>query len=200
MTLTAEPTIRYRTDPIAGLSRQPHERVRVGYWLAKHLQAIGCNVHSLGTDEARGGFIVDTPQGRVHYRPALGYDGTPAGALAYHVAQMSFPERDRLRRLLADRPVSNRSAAPLPGFINQPRRQVRIAYWMVKDLQKRGIRVREVGQRSARGGFIAVYAGDREVIYPPAATDDGTAAGSLAHHISTLTFADRESLARLVEH
>ncbi len=198
MTATAAVLTRHRTDVIAGLHRQPTERVRIGYWLATDLQATGWSVHDLGTDEARGGFIAGTPTGAVHYRPALVDDGTPAGTLAYHVAQMSLPERDHLRRLLANRPVGHRCADLLPGFLHQPRRPVRIGYWLIKALQRDGIGVRAVGQRCAQGGFITVDTDGRETTYPPAAIDDGTEAGTLAHHISTLSFVDRESLARIV--
>lgn len=96
---------RVRADYLPGFFRQPPRGVRVAYWLVCELRDHGWLIHAVGEPIAGGGFIAETPAGTLilHRRPTAGSGSDLADELVHALRQLSYDERDCLRRLLSSR-------------------------------------------------------------------------------------------------
>lgn len=99
-----------RSDPLPGFFNQPSRAVRTAYWSVRDLSDEGWVVHVVGEPVARGGFIAETPGGRlvVHHRATGGDVCQLADRVVNHLGQLSHDERDYLRRLLAEHGLIDR--------------------------------------------------------------------------------------------
>ncbi|ANE83363.1 hypothetical protein A7U43_27955 (plasmid) [Mycobacterium adipatum] len=90
----------------------------------------------------------------------------------------------------------------LPGWVQQPDRGVRMAYWWAGILKQHGWKLYACGDAVARHGFIAeVPRADGEsalVVYPGGMPDDGTAASALANHLARLGSRQRAFVQRVI--
>ena len=96
---------RVRADYLPGFFRQPPRGVRVAYWLVCDLHDHGWLMHAVGEQIACGGFIAETPAGTLMFyrRPDAGSGFDVADELVHALRQLSYDERDYLRRLLSSR-------------------------------------------------------------------------------------------------
>jgi len=204
--------------PLNSVALQPLPEVRPLYWWARDLQARGCLLQSVHYSPSEPAAVVSVrlPSHRVVHVLRNGSNQSAPTDLPTVLAEAVFQLASggwvdeinnilallRNSRLLIQPQPASRSYAHIPGFISQPARPVRVAYWWANALQARGWRLSALGDLVARGGFIAeipeglgppVWA-----IYPRGIPEDGTAATALANSLQRLTFEQRRYLERLV--
>lgn len=226
--LTARPTPRMpelagfepRFDAIPVLrGHQPDEAVRPLYWWAKDLRAGGDILVDARFDAAAmsatvtvrlASYRVVEVVRRHDDKPHLPHDlPTLIAEAIWRLGSLGWTDEleemvELLRTLgLTAAPAAARpSTRRIPGWVQQPDRAVRIAYWWSVALKRHGWKLHACGEVVAQRGFIAeIPCGDGEadlVVYPADMADDGTEASALANHLARLGQGQRKFVQRVI--
>ena len=110
----------------------------------------------------------------------------------------------RARGLMVRLPRITPSTQYLPGWVQQPDRGVRIAYWWAAALKQHGWKLYACGDVAAQRGFIAEIPGADGgdpilAVYPGDMADDGTEASALANHFARLGATQRRYVQRVID-
>ena len=198
---------------------QPAEVVRPLYWWAKDLRNTGDILVRASFDDATMAATVavrlasyqvvevvrrrdDKPQ-RPHDVTALIAEAVwRLGSLGWTGELDEMVGLLRTLGLTATPTVVKPSTRYIPGWVHQPDRAVRTAYWWSVTLKRHGWRLYACGEAVAQHGFIAELPGaDGDpvlVIYPGGMPDDGTEASALANHLARLGTSQRKFVQRVI--
>ena len=198
---------------------QPAEVVRPLYWWAKDLRDRGDILVGARFDAARLAAVVtvrlasyrvvevvrrhdDKPR-MPHDLPTLLAEAVwRLGALGWTDDLDALLDLLRVVGLMSARASIRSCTKQIPGWVSQPDRGVRIAYWWALGLLRHGWRLHACGDALARYGFIAeipdVDGGAMLVVYPGDMADDGTEASALANHLARLGKSQRQFVQRVI--
>lgn len=209
-------------DAIAPLrSHHPAEVVRPLYWWA-------CTLRDSGDVLADAHFNAETMTATVKVRLASyrivevvrRHDDKPhlprtvielfaeavwrLGSLGWTTELEDMTDLLRARGLMVWLPLVTPSTRYLPGWVQQPDRGVRTAYWWAATLKQHGWKLYACGDAAAQHGFIAEIPGTDGAdpvlaIYPGDMADDGTEASALAHHLARLGSTQRRYVQRVID-
>jgi len=199
--------------------RQPAEVVRPLYWWAKDLRANEDLLVAARFDAAamaatvtvrlRSYQIVEVVR-RHDDKPRLPHDlPTLIAEAVWRLGSLGWTgELDEmiglLRRLgLTATPAAVKpSTTHIPGWVRQPDRAVRIAFWWSVALKQHGWKLYACGDAVAQHGFIAeIPRADGDpvlVVYPGGMPADGTEASALANHLARLGRSQRKVVQRVI--
>ena len=209
-----------RFDVLPSLHRQqPDEVVRPLYWWAKDLRArndllVGARFDaatmSASVTVQLASYEVVNVVRRHDDKPRLAQDlPTLIAEAVWRLGSLGWTsELDEMAGLLRTHGLS---ATPttvkpdtrhLPGWVQQPDRSVRIAYWWACALKRHGWKLYACGEELAQYGFIAevprVDVDPALVVYPGDMPDDGTEASALANHLARLASSQRTVVQRVI--
>lgn len=210
---------RYGTISAVAASAQPTEGLRPLYWWARDLRARGDILTSVDYDVRTKAATVTvrlasyqsiTVVRRNDFSAPLPAD-LPSlfaeaiwrlGALGWASELASIVELlGQLGLICTPAPVRH-CTDYIPGWLTQPDRGVRMAYWWAQALKRHGWKLYGCGDVVARGGFIAEIphagGGTDLVLYPGGMPDDRTEASALANHLARLGMTQRRLVAQLI--
>ena len=198
---------------------QPAEVVRPLYWWAKDLRANGDVLVDARFDAAMmaatvtvrlASYQVVEVVRRHDDKPRLPHDlATLIAEAVWRLGSLGWTdELDEMIGLLrtlgltATPAVVKPSTRHIPGWVHQPDRAVRIAYWWSVALKRHGWKLYACGDAVAQHGFIAeIPCGDGDpvlVVYPGGMPADGTEASALANHLARLGTSQRKYVQRVI--
>lgn len=210
-----------RYDAISAVPRnaQPTEGLRPLYWWARDLRSRGDILTDVRFDVADKAATVtvrlasyrsvtvvrrtDLAAARPSDLPSLIAEAIwRLGALGWTAELFSIIKLLGQQGLIVTpAPVRQRTDF-IPGWLTQPDRGVRMAYWWAQALKRHGWKLYGCGDPIARGGFVAEVPnadGGRDlVIYPGTMPTDHTEASALAKHLSRLDKNQRRLVAELI--
>ena len=209
-----------RFDALPALrGHQPVEVVRPLYWWAKDLRArndllVGAHFDAAtmtATVTVRlASYQVVESVRRHDDKPRLAHD-LPAliAEAVWRLGSLGWTgELDEMAGVLRTYGLSATPAAikpdtrHIPGWVQQPDRAARIAYWWAAALKRHGWKLYACGEALAQYGFIAEVPGaDGDaalVVYPGGMPDDGTEASALANHLARLGSSQRMFVQRVI--
>jgi hypothetical protein len=209
-----------RFDAIPTLRvHKPAEVVRPLYWWAKDLRTSGDVLVDARFDAAMmaasvtvrlASYQVVEVVRRHDDKPRLPHD--LAALIAEGVWRLgSLGWTDELEEMIgllrtlgltATPAVVKPSTRHIPGWVHQPDRAVRIAYWWSVALKRHGWKLYACGDAVAQHGFIAeIPCGGADpvlVVYPGGMPADGTEASALANHLARLGTSQRKYVQRVI--
>lgn len=209
-------------DVITGVAvhAQPLAGIRPLYWWARELRRRGDTLVDLRFDTFTKAATVtvrlasyqvvtvvrrhDNKAALPHDLPTLIAEGVwRLGSLGWTAELAAVAELlGRLGLIIAAVPAK-RCTRPVPGWVTQPDRAIRTAYWWAVALKHHGWKLYACGNDVAAGGFIAEIpntAGGMDlVIYPGGMPDDGTEASALANHLGRLDTSQRRIVKQLID-
>ena len=199
---------------------QPVEVVRPLYWWAKDLRArndllVGAHFDAAtmtATVTVRlASYQVVKAVRRHDDKPQLAHDLPALIAEAiWRLGSLGWTaELDEMAGVLR---TSGLSASPagvqtdtrhIPGWVQQPDRATRIAYWWAAALTRHGWKLYACGEALAQYGFIAEVPGANGdpaalVVYPGDMPNDGTEASALANHLARIGWSQRALVQRVI--
>lgn len=210
---------RYDTIAAIPTNAQPTEGLRPLYWWARDLRSRGDILTDVRFDIATKAATVTvrlasyqsvTVVRRADLAAALPSD-LPSliaeaiwrlGALGWTAELFSIIKLLGQQGLIVTPAPVRQCTDFIPGWLTQPDRRVRMAYWWAQTLKRHGWKLYGCGDPIARGGFVAEIPnadGGRDlVIYPGTMPSDHTEASALAKHLSRLDKNQRRLVAELI--
>lgn len=208
---------RYDLLPAVRPLQQPAEAIRPLHWWAKDLQAGGDLLVDARFDAVTMTATIsirlasyqvvsvvrrhdDKPQMPRTLADVLAEAVWRLGTLGWTAELEEAVAQLRTVGLMA--PPTKPDTRYLPGWVQQPDRAVRMAYWWAVILKQHRWKLYACGDAVARHGFIAEVPGvdgkSALVIYPGDMPDDGTAASALANHLARLGSGQRAFVQRVI--
>ncbi len=210
---------RFDTISAVAVHAQPVEGIRPLYWWARELRRRGDILVDLRFDTITKAATVtvrlasyrtvtvvrrhDNKAALAHDLPTLIAEGVwRLGSLGWTAEVRAITDLlGQHGLILAAAPVA-RCTRPLSGWVTQPDRAVRMAYWWAVALKRHGWKLYACGDQVARGGFIAEIpnadGGTDLVVYPGGMPDDGTEASVLANHLARLGKSQRRIVEQVI--